>query len=94
MICSAHRVTCVTARLSLIVKNTRMRILPLAMLLFGSLAAATAQQQDFPLPPPQIASATGKPAPDFRLRDEHAQSITLSGYRGRKVLLMFFRGYW
>ena len=70
-----------------------MRILRFAILVFGSLAVAGAQQ-DFLLPPPQIASATGKPVPDFRLKDENSQYVTLSSFRGSKVLLMFFRGYW
>jgi len=85
-------VTRITAGLSVMRNNARMRVLAIAMLLFGSLAVTG--QQDFPLPPPQVASATGRPVPDFRLKDEHAQYVTLSSFRGSKVLLMFFRGYW
>jgi mycoredoxin-dependent peroxiredoxin len=35
--------------------------------------------------------ATGGEAPDFTLRDQNGQAVTLSGYRGAKnVLLVFF----
>ena len=32
----------------------------------------------------------GKPAPDFTLRDQFGQDITLSSYRGSKAVLLFF----
>jgi cytochrome oxidase Cu insertion factor (SCO1/SenC/PrrC family) len=70
-----------------------MRILSFAVFVFGALAVA-AGQQDFPLPSPQIASASGERVPDFRLKDENSRHVTLSSFRGSKVLLMFFRGYW
>lgn len=57
-------------------------------------ASALFAQKDFPLPPPQIASAAGKPAPEFRLKDQDYRFVTLSSFRGSKVLLMFYRGYW
>ena len=34
---------------------------------------------------------TGRPAPDFTLRDQHGQSVQLASYRGQKaVVLMFY----
>jgi len=33
-------------------------------------------------------------APDFSLADQHGRSVTLSEYLGRKVVLVFYRGYW
>jgi len=37
---------------------------------------------------------TRETAPDFTLADIHGQKITLSGFRGRKnVLLVFNRGF-
>jgi len=37
----------------------------------------------------------GDEAPDFTLEDQDARPVTLSGYRGKKsVVLVFYRGYW
>jgi peroxiredoxin len=45
-------------------------------------------------PKPQIASAAGRPAPDFTLRDQDGQPFTLSTQRGKPVLIYFYRGHW
>ena len=34
--------------------------------------------------------AVGAPAPDFTLREQHGQDVTLSGLRGAPVLLVFY----
>ena len=36
--------------------------------------------------------AVGAPAPDFKLRDQDGEEVSLSDYRGRKVLLIFYPG--
>lgn len=36
--------------------------------------------------------AVGDPAPDFSLRDQDGEEVSLSDYRGRKVLLVFYPG--
>jgi peroxiredoxin len=36
--------------------------------------------------------AVGEQAPDFTLRDQDAEEVSLSDYRGRKVLLIFYPG--
>jgi hypothetical protein len=46
------------------------------------------------VPKPTIASAVGKPAPNFVLRDQDGKDFALASQQGHKVLLMFFRGYW
>jgi cytochrome oxidase Cu insertion factor (SCO1/SenC/PrrC family) len=46
------------------------------------------------VPKPQIASAEGKPAPDFTLKDQNGHDFTLSSLHGNPVLLIFYRGYW
>jgi peroxiredoxin len=51
------------------------------------------------LPRPQIASAEGKLAPDFTLpdvtlKDQGGKNFRLSSLRGKRVLLIFYRGYW
>jgi peroxiredoxin len=57
-------------------------------LLFSLLAGAQV------LPRPQVASAEGKLAPDFTLKDQDGKSLRLSLLRGKRVLLVFYRGYW
>jgi peroxiredoxin (alkyl hydroperoxide reductase subunit C) len=34
--------------------------------------------------------AAGEPAPDFTLRDQDGEDVSLADYRGRRVLLMFY----
>lgn len=34
--------------------------------------------------------AAGQPAPDFTLRDQDGEKVSLGDYRGRKVLLVFY----
>ena len=58
-------------------------------LLFSILAVA--QQV---LPRPQISSAVGKPVPNFALQDQHGKIVRFASLRGRRVLLIFYRGYW
>ena len=36
--------------------------------------------------------AVGEQAPDFTLRDQDGEEVSLSDYRGRKVLLVFYPG--
>ena len=45
---------------------------------------------------PATAGVTGErdAAPDFTLTDQHGQPLTLSSLRGRKVVLVFYRGHW
>lgn len=51
-------------------------------------------QKNYPLARPQIASAEGKRAPDFALPDQDGKPFRLSTLRGRRVVLIFYRGYW
>lgn len=48
------------------------------------------------LPPADLSRIkVGDEAPDFTLEDQDAKPVTLSGYRGKKtVVLVFYRGYW
>lgn len=38
--------------------------------------------------------AVGDAAPDFTLESRTGERITLSALRGRRVLLVFYRGHW
>lgn len=68
---------------------------PRSLLLAASvLAALIAVAQTRPYPKPQIASAKGKPAPDFTLKDQDGKEFKLSDQRGHWILLFFYRGYW
>jgi peroxiredoxin len=37
-----------------------------------------------------MALETGRPAPDFALRDQHGQSVRLSSYQGQKAVVVMF----
>jgi cytochrome oxidase Cu insertion factor (SCO1/SenC/PrrC family) len=39
-------------------------------------------------------SGIGKQAPVFTLTDQNGKTVALSAMRGRKVVLVFYRGYW
>ena len=50
-------------------------------------------------PPPvrdvkHVPPAAGQAAPDFTLRDQNGARVILSGARGHKSVLVFYRGYW
>lgn len=47
------------------------------------------------LPPTDLERVqVGRIAPDFRLPDRKGRIHNLSDYRGKKVVLVFYRGHW
>jgi hypothetical protein len=67
------------------------------LMLFGMLASAAlfalmlwSTRQ---IPPPAEVN-TGKPAPEFTLRDANGKEVALTGFRGKRVVLIFARGMW
>jgi hypothetical protein len=46
------------------------------------------------LPPPLSTTLALETAPEFALADQLGATVRLSDYRGRKVVLVFFRGHW
>ena len=46
------------------------------------------------LPEAAMAPAVDAPAPAFSLLDQRGQTVELEGYRGRNLLLVFYRGFW
>jgi hypothetical protein len=46
------------------------------------------------LPPAMRAPTVGAVAPDFELKDERGVPVRLSSFRGRSVVLLFYRGFW
>ena len=77
----------------------RLRFIAAAMLVLGcgnqpvesaDQGTTTAKAaQNAPLPP-----KIGDLAPDFTLADQSGTQVTLSGARGQKVILVFYRGHW
>ena len=57
-------------------------------------ASAIATGQGKPYPTAQTPAAVGQVAPDFTLKDQDGKDFQLSGQRGHRVLLYFYRGYW
>jgi hypothetical protein len=61
-------------------------------------AIATAQygpKDGRDLPPTDLARIqSGSAAPDFNLPTGDGRAFTLSGFRGRNVVLVFYRGQW
>ncbi len=66
-----------------------LAFLPVVLLL-----ATASGQRNYPLARPQVASAEGKPAPDFTLPDQDGKPFRLSSLRGQRVLVIFYRAYW
>ena len=44
--------------------------------------------------PPAAGPPVGAPAPDFGLRDQGGQTVRLGDFRGKPLLLVFYRGHW
>ena len=72
-----------------------------SLLFFSSMLTLQALSQGVPSPKRQPTSTSGKPvthtgiyAPDFSLPDQNSKQFHLESFRGRKVLMMFYRGYW
>jgi len=45
------------------------------------------------MPLPSETVPVGSQAPDFTLTSIHGEEVTLAGYRGRNVVLIFLRGF-
>jgi len=74
--------------LEMAISKKKFRLRALIVVLLAFIAVANR------VPKPTIASAVGKPAPNFVLRDQDGKDFALASQQGHKVLLMFFRGYW
>jgi len=79
---------------------TMTRVL-LAMTIMFALNLAPAFAQHTPKEETKLAPTdlnrvnVGQPAPDFTLENYDGKPITLSGFRGKKnVVLVFYRGHW
>ena len=75
----------------------RMKVLRIALLgavlALGTGWAVPAPGQEGAQPATPTLTA-GQPAPDFLLYDQEGKPVRLSGLRGQKVLLVFYKGYY
>ncbi len=67
------------------------RVAPAEIGLFLLLSLVAVSQV---LPKPQIPSAVGRQVPNFTLPDQRGRTLQLASLRGKRVLLIFYRGYW
>ncbi len=78
--------------------GARPRLLPLgalaaSLIVFG--ASAVFHLWLSRVPTRGVKVAVGQRAPDFTLPDARGEAVTLSSFRGEKiVVLVFYRGYW
>lgn len=73
-------------------RSRALSVLFLALVIGG--APLIARAFDYPLAKPQTGDHSGQPEPDFTLNDQDGKAISLSSFRGHKVLLMFYRAHW
>lgn len=65
----------------------------LPILLMGLVAGVACSQPSGPPPPDSDENSTsmvGKPAPDFALPAAGGEDVSLSDYRGKKAVLLYF----
>jgi len=64
----------------------------LATLLFALAASTAAQQKEAPkeAPPPAPKIKIGSRAPDFNLKDQNGNDVSLSSFRGKKSVVLAF----
>jgi cytochrome oxidase Cu insertion factor (SCO1/SenC/PrrC family) len=61
-------------------------LLTAMILVFGS-SAPPAQEKT---PPPEPSVGVGDEAPDFTLKDQNLEEVTLSDFRGKKKVILAF----
>ena len=65
-----------------------------ALALAGTLTATAASSAATHGKSSASPPAPGQPAPDLALLDQSGTTVRLSAARGKKVVLVFYRGYW
>jgi peroxiredoxin len=76
------------------IPRTMLRLRNFFLLALLALTSTTGFAFDYPLAKPQTADNSGRPAPDFTVKDQDGHDFTLSSLRGKKVLLVFYRAHW
>lgn len=72
-------------------RERRLGLVILATVVFAGVLSA---QRDYALAKPQKQWRPGQQPPDFILRDQDGSDLRLADLRGRRVVLIFYRGYW
>ena len=65
-----------------------------ASLFFGGVFNVYLFSTTYALPEATDVTLAMARAPDFSLMDQDGQLVSLADFRGRKVVLTFYRGYW
>jgi cytochrome oxidase Cu insertion factor (SCO1/SenC/PrrC family) len=55
-----------------------------------AIIAGTSAAPSHPATRPKL----GQPPPSFTLRDQNGKRVSLASAAGKKVVLVFYRGYW
>ncbi len=93
--CGSSRLADSACAVAPILRKWGMRILPLLLMLAGAQAPGLGPVDGHGLPPSDLNRVqAGDMAPDFRLEDDKGAVHQLSQYRGRNVVLVFYRGHW
>jgi hypothetical protein len=72
-----------------------LRALTISLLAAASLAAPLGPKDGRQLPPTDLARIRpGARAPDFTLPTGDGRALSLSDFRGKNVVLVFYRGHW
>jgi hypothetical protein len=76
--------------------RARRRTAPALLLLVNGGVAAAFAALLFVITalPPATGPAIGAPAPSFTLQDQARRPIRLEDFRGKPLLLVFYRGHW
>lgn len=64
------------------------------VLAIAGLFHSHASSASFQLPAPTETARSMTAAPNFTLPNQDGKPVRLSEYRGKKVVLTFYRGYW
>jgi hypothetical protein len=80
----------------LAVVRARRRVVPGVLLGVDVLLAAAfvGFLYVFSAVPPALGPPVGAPAPAFALTDQSGETVRLEDFRGKPVLLVFYRGHW
>jgi cytochrome oxidase Cu insertion factor (SCO1/SenC/PrrC family) len=78
----------------MILRNAAAKCGPLGSVALSLLLASPAKPQPTQSPSDLERVSIGSTAPDFELPSASGAPVKLSDFRGKNVVLVFYRGYW